>query len=106
MKSQILKAKNAEIDSLADLQVGDRLTLDAGALSAGEARAEAVSIIRNTMTRLLELLDAGIPIEGWTMFANFAVRRVAGVIDDMQFSTAIARTYYRNILQQLEQPEA
>lgn len=38
--------------------------------------------------------------------ANFAVRRVAGVIDDMQFSTAIARTYYRNILQQLEQPEA
>ena len=26
--------------------------------------AEAVSIIRNTMTRLLELLDAGIPIEG------------------------------------------
>ena len=97
---------DAEIDSLADLQVGDRLTLDAGALSAGEARAEAVSIIRNTMTRLLELLDAGIPIEGWTMFANFAVRRVAGVIDDMQFSTAIARTYYRNILQQLEQSEA
>lgn len=80
--------------------------LDAGALNEGEARAEAVSIIRNTMTRLLELLDAGIPIEGWTMFANFAVRRVAGVIDDMQFSTAIARTYYRNILQQLEQSEA
>ena len=81
-------------------------TLDASALSEGEARAEAVSIIRNTMTRLLELLDAGIPIEGWTMFANFAVRRVAGVIDDMQFSTAIARTYYRDILQQLEHPEA
>ena len=40
------------------------------------------------------------------MFANFAVRRVAGVIDDMQFSNAIARTYYRDILQQLEQPEA
>lgn len=80
--------------------------LDAGALSEGDARAEAVSIIRNTMTRLLELLDAGIPIEGWTMFANFAVRRVAGVIDDMQFSTAIARTYYRNILQRLEPSEA
>lgn len=79
---------------------------DAGALSEGDARSEAVSIIRNTMTRLLELLDAGIQIEGWTMFANFAVRRVAGVIDDMQFSTAIARTYYRNILQQLEQSEA
>lgn len=49
--------------------------LDAGALSEGEARSEAVSIIRNTLTRLLELLDAGIPIEGWTMFAN--VRRAS-----------------------------
>lgn len=72
----------------------------------GEARSEAIALLRTTMNRLLELDDAGIQIEGWTMFANFAVRRVVGDTHDMQFSNAIARTYYRNILQQLGQPEA
>lgn len=71
-----------------------------------DARAESVALVRNTMTRLLELLDAGIPVEGWTMFANFSVRAMAGAHDNMQFSTAIARTYYRSILQQLDQSEA